>query len=92
VGAAVTVKVTGMFRGPDACVEVTPTLPLYTPAVRPVVLTDTVRLAGVLTGLVGVTESQVPPLVTAAVMGMIAPPLAVILVIWLDGVVPLNKV
>ena len=42
--------------------------------------------------VLGATESQLPPEVTAAVMGMTAPPLAVMLVVWLDGVVPLNKV
>ena len=83
-------KVTGMLCGPAACGEVRLILPLYTPAVRPAGLTDTVSEAGVVP-LPGVTDSQLPPVATA-MNGMATPPLAVMLVVWLDGVVPLSKV
>jgi hypothetical protein len=64
-GAAVTVNVTGTLSGlllTPAAVKVT--VPLYVPAARPVGLAVTLSVFGVVL-VVGVTVSQVPPLVTA---------------------------
>lgn len=94
VGAALTVKVTGMVCPLlEACAEVKVMMPLYTPAVSPAVFTDTVKVAGVFAPL-GATESQLPPevVLAAAVKAMLAPPEAEILVVWLGGVVPLSSV
>src|ERR1700722_3146462 len=87
VGGAVTVKVTGIICPLlDACAEVREIVPLYTPAVRFAGLTATVREAGVVAA-VEVTESPLPPEATP-VNGRPAPPLAVMLVIWLAGLAP----
>jgi hypothetical protein len=60
-----TVRVTDTVRGLfDAAGAVMVKVPLYVPAVRPVILTETLTLPGAVP-LAGVTDSQVPPDVVA---------------------------
>ena len=72
-GADVTTSVTDTGAGAMPCVLEMVIVPLYVPAVSPVVLTETVRLPGVEPEL-GDTESQLPE-VTAAVNATPEPPL-----------------
>jgi hypothetical protein len=71
---SVTVMLNGLLPAPA---EVRVTVPLYWPAARPAVFTETVKVAGVVLLEVGVTESQLPVLVAAAVNVSAAPELEI---------------
>ena len=68
----------------EAWEELITILPLYVPAVRPDVLTETVSVAGVMA--LGVTDNQVPPDNVVAVAVMLnGPPLLETRIPWAAG-------